>query len=227
MSKIARATQLIFGSNAGVNQIEQFGSLAAGSPVYTTSIATIQALSNYLVGWFGGVVGANLPAIEDLNALCYLFAYQLAYIFQAGISEWDSGTTYYTNSFVQSSGILYVSLVDTNLNNAVTDTTKWKLYNTNQISVKTTTYVIVQTDDVILADPTAGSFSVTLPAAASTSKGKRFTVKNIATNGNQVTLTGNAAELIDTANTLILNSNAGMDSATVVNSSTQTQFYLV
>lgn len=120
---------LIFASNAGANQLEQFGSLAAGSPVYVTpdaaAIPIIQALSNYLEGWFGGVVGSNLPAIEDMNAMFYLFAYQLAYNFQAGIAEWDAGTTYYQNSLVTSGSDIYRSLTDTNLNNPVTDATNW------------------------------------------------------------------------------------------------------
>lgn len=128
MSKITRKTQKLFGSTAGANQIEQFGSLAGGTPVYTTDIATIQALAAWLEGWYGGVVGANLPAIQDLNALCYVFAYQLCYMMQSGIPEWDAATTYYTGSLVTAvgTGQIYVSLTDTNLNNAVTDSTNWR-----------------------------------------------------------------------------------------------------
>ncbi len=129
MSKITRETMLIFASSAGANQLEKFGSLANGTPVYvnpdSTGVAAIQSLSNYLEGWFGGVVGSNLPAIQDLNALCFLFAYQLAYIFQAGVAEWDAGTTYYTGSFVQSSGTLFTSLQDNNTNHAVSDPAWW------------------------------------------------------------------------------------------------------
>lgn len=129
MAKIARKTQLAFGSSAGVNQIGQFGSYAAGSVAYTTDPAVIQALSNYLTGWFGAVVGGNSPAIEDMNALCFLFAYQLGYVLQQGVGEWDSGTTYYAGSIVQDAGglgNLYVSLTNTNLNNALSSTTNWK-----------------------------------------------------------------------------------------------------
>lgn len=130
MSRLTRYTQQIFGSTAGLNQMAEFGSLAASDPqLYSGSTITpaiIQTLSNYLSGWFGAVMGGNSPAIEDMNSLCYLFAYQLAYILQAGVPEWDSGTTYYTGDLVQSSGILYVSLSDTNLNNNPTsDTTHW------------------------------------------------------------------------------------------------------
>lgn len=100
MTKIARAVQKIFGSNAGFQQIAQFGSLAASAPTFTTDPTTIQALSNYLVGWFSGVEATNSPAIEDMNALCYLFAYQLSYIFQAGIGEYNAATTYYMGSLI-------------------------------------------------------------------------------------------------------------------------------
>ncbi len=126
MTKIARAPQKIFGSTAISGQLKQIGSLAAGTPLTTTNPTTMQALSNYLGGWFDCVVGSNSPAIEDMNALCYLFAYQLAYGFQAGIAEWDAATTYYTGSFAQNgNGVSYVSVVDTNLNHAVTDRSKW------------------------------------------------------------------------------------------------------
>ena len=125
MARLSRVTQSIFGSTAGFDQIAQFGSLAAGTPTFTTNIATIQSLSNYLAGWFNAVVGGNSPAIEDMNALFYLITTQLAYILQAGIPEWDAGTTYFTGNLVQSGGTTYVSLTNSNLNNAVTVTTSW------------------------------------------------------------------------------------------------------
>lgn len=127
MSKIARVVQKIFGSSAGVNQIAQFGSLAASAPAFTTNPATIQALSNYLTGWYGAVIGANSPAIEDMNALCYLYAYQLSYIMQAGIPEWDTDTVYYIGSLV-SDGLtgVWMSITNTNTGNPLTSTSNWR-----------------------------------------------------------------------------------------------------
>lgn len=130
MARLARYTQQLFASTAGVNQIAEFGAFAAGSPGNTYSGSTItpaiiQTLANYLQGWFAAVEGAYSPAIEDMNALFYLGFYQLCYGYQAGVPEWDSATTYYTGSIVQSSGVMYVSIVDTNLNQAITDSTKW------------------------------------------------------------------------------------------------------
>jgi alpha-tubulin suppressor-like RCC1 family protein len=127
MSKILRKVSKIFGSSAGTNQIAEFGSLAAGSPTFTTDPVVIQSLSNFLTGWFGAVVGANSPAIEDMNALCYLYAYQIAYLMQAGVPEYDATTTYYTGSLVNSAGSLYRSVVDNNTGNALSNSSYWAL----------------------------------------------------------------------------------------------------
>ena len=131
MAKIARKNMKIFGVNAGAQQRGVFGSLAAGLPAYSTDPETIQSLSNYEDGWFGAVLGNNSPAIQDMNALQFLFAYQLAYGFQAGIPEWDDATTYYAGSLVNAAGVVYVSIADDNLNNAVSDESKWSPYSTS------------------------------------------------------------------------------------------------
>lgn len=115
MAKITRKNQKIFGINSGLNQIGEFGSRFNGTPSYTTDPESIQDLSNYLIGWYAAVLGNNSPAMQDLNAICYLYAYQLAYIFQAGIPEWNTSTTYYTGSYVQKNGIVYRSLIDDNV----------------------------------------------------------------------------------------------------------------
>lgn len=128
MSKLTRAVMKVFGGTATVGQIKQFGSLAAAAPLSTTDPVVIQALSEFSDGWFAAVLGGNSPAIEDMNALCFLFARQLAYLGQTGIAEWDATTTYYIGSLATAvgTGVIYVSLTNTNLNNAVTDTAHWK-----------------------------------------------------------------------------------------------------
>ena len=140
MSRLARYTQKIFGSTAGSNQMATFGSEAAGFP-FTCDGATVtptivQGLSQYLSGWFSGVLGSFSPTIEDMNALFYLLSYQIAYLLQTGIPEWDSGTTYYVGDLVQDgSGQIYKSLTNSNLNNALTDATNWKVLLTDGIPV--------------------------------------------------------------------------------------------
>jgi len=125
MAKIDRKLMKVFGSTAGASELGVFGSLAAGSPTTTTDPETIQSLANYLEGWYSAVVGGNSPAIEDMNALHYLFGYQLAYLLERGVPEWNSLTTYYEDCFVSSGPDIYVSLTDNNLNNAVSNPTHW------------------------------------------------------------------------------------------------------
>jgi hypothetical protein len=130
---LTRYIQKIFASTSAADQIKKFGSLAAGAPANATTPAEVQELSNYLGGWPAAVLLNNSPALEDMNALQYLFSYQLAYLMQKGIAEWETGTTYYTGDIVRdSSGRIFISLADSNQGNAVTDQTKWKRYNPNE-----------------------------------------------------------------------------------------------
>jgi hypothetical protein len=211
MSKLSRETMLIFASTAGFEQLEQFGSLANGSPNYLTpvaaSIPTIQALSNYLEGWFGGVVGSNLPAIEDMNAIAFLFAYQLAYIFQAGIPEWDAGTTYFTGSLCTGvgNGIIYVSLQDNNTNNALSNISFWDVNGGGANLVnKSATYPLVAGDNgkTFLTNTSGGAVVYTLPAPA-----LNFKVK-FKDNGNaqvnNITINPHAAETIDGQSSIVM-----------------------
>lgn len=131
MSRLLRYTQQIFGSSAATDQMAEYGSLAAGTPLRysgsTITPAIVQGLSEYLSGWFSATIGVNSPAIEDMNSLCYLYAYQLAYSFQIGVPEWDSATTYYIGSIAQdSAGTLYSSKTNTNLNNPLVNGSDWQ-----------------------------------------------------------------------------------------------------
>lgn len=109
MAKLTRVTAKVFGGSAGSTQVGVFGSLAAGSPTFTNSPSAVQSLSNWALGWFGGVLGGNSPAIEDLNGFCFVDSYQIAYMLQAGIPEYDASTTYYQYSVTQNNGIIFQS----------------------------------------------------------------------------------------------------------------------
>lgn len=126
MAKLSRIFQKIFGVNAGLGEIGQFGSLAEGSPTTTTDPNVIQSLSRFQGGWNDAIIGNNSPAIEDVNALWFLAYRQLAYMFENGVSEWDDETNYFIGSIVNDTGTLYYSLVNDNLNNLVSDGTKWR-----------------------------------------------------------------------------------------------------
>lgn len=126
MSKILRKTAQIFASTSGLDQVANFGTFAQGSPTFSTDPAAIQT-AQFLNGWFSAVLGNNSPTMEDMNAVLYVLAYQAAYCLQEGVPEWDSATTYYIGSFVQVSSVVYVSTVDTNLNNTPPNNSYWQI----------------------------------------------------------------------------------------------------
>lgn len=122
MSKLTRVLLNVFGLTGDSSYFGKFGSRAAGSPVNTKDIATIQALSAYNTGLQDALnAGNKAPFLEDFNSLMYLKSYQLAYILQEGIPEWETGTTYYIGSIVKQTGTsnLYISLIDSNIGNAL------------------------------------------------------------------------------------------------------------
>lgn len=223
-TEIPRKAAKIFGSTAGFHQICQVGSFAAGGTVYTVDPDVIQALGNYLDGWFSCVVGNNSPTIQDMNALCFLFSYQIACILQGGIPNWNAETEYFTGNYVRDNGVLFVSLVDNNLNQPRTDATKWRAAGGVMRTVTTAETATIY-DEYLRLDPTAATFIETLPSCALTPKGKRITLKNIANNGNPVTVKGFGSELVEWANTLVLDSTtAGVgasESVELINTGTK------
>lgn len=127
MARLARITQKLFGSSAGANQFSKFGSLAAGTPEFTTDPSLMQSLTQFLTGWYGAVVGNKSPPIQDMNTLFYLAFYQLCYLLQAGVPEWDTGTEYFQGDVVNVGGDLFASRTDNNLgNDPSTDVVNWR-----------------------------------------------------------------------------------------------------
>lgn len=128
MAKITRKNMTVFGLNAGFEQIAQFGSLNASAPAFSTDVNTIISLANWGEGWFNAVEAVNSPAIEDVNAVDYVFGWQIAYMLQEGVAEWLATTTYYTGSLANDgTGNIYKSIADTNLNNALSNASFWQL----------------------------------------------------------------------------------------------------
>ena len=133
MSKITRVTQKQFGLNGLATYFGQFGSLASGTPVTTKDPKEIQNTTAFLTGWTAETVATNRPALEDFNGLDFLKFYQLGYILQQGVPEWDSATTYYIGSIVNDTantaglgvGVLLKSKIDDNLNNVLSNSTAW------------------------------------------------------------------------------------------------------
>ena len=128
MTRIARKEQKIFAENATNNGV--FGSLQANDPTISSDPDTIQGRPAFALGWDEATYSAEkLPPLEEFQALQYLFSRQLAYLFQEGIPEWNASTTYYKGSLVKTiSGTdiaIFSSLIDSNVNNQTSDTTKW------------------------------------------------------------------------------------------------------
>lgn len=80
---------------------------------------------------------------------------------------------------------------------------------------------LASTDRVVLLNPTSASFSQALPALADMPTDFIVTLKNIATNGNTVTLDGDGSEQIDLVDTLVLGSDPVMDSVTLMKTATR------
>lgn len=120
MAKIARKNQKIFASGASNNG--QFGSAQSGTKVTDTDLDVLQALAAFLSGWTSATLtGENLPTLEEMQALHYITTTQIAYLFQEGVAEYNTDTSYYINSIVKKTGTyeLYGSKIIDNLGNAL------------------------------------------------------------------------------------------------------------
>jgi len=109
MSKITRVLQKVFAGSA--TDIGVFGSGATGDKTLSTDVSTLQGLGAWLTGWATATIGAKkFPPLEEMNALHYVETTQLAYLFQEGVPEYNSSTTYYIGSVVKKTGTfeLYV-----------------------------------------------------------------------------------------------------------------------
>lgn len=128
MAKITRKTAYIFAENAASNDVEQFASKQqTGTPNYTSDPAIIQALSAWGDGWSQALNPTNNSEYkQDRNGVDLVATYQIAYILQQGIAEWDSGTTYYEYSFVSYNGQIYISTANDNLNNTPGSSSQWQ-----------------------------------------------------------------------------------------------------
>lgn len=128
MSKLTRVFQKQFGVDAGNSDVGIFGSLAASNPQYSKDPETIQSLNAFLTGWAAETIANNRPALEDFNAIDFLTFYQLCYLLQTGVAEWNAETTYYIGSIVNDgTGVLYKSLANDNIDNdPTTEADKWE-----------------------------------------------------------------------------------------------------
>ena len=202
MSKIVRKIAKLFGATSAYHQVAQFGSLAVGSPVYSTDPATIQALGPWSDGWFSAVLGNNSPTIEDMNAFCLVMAYQIAYLMQQGVAEYDATTAYYPGSLVNDgSGNIY-NCITANTGQPLSSYSYWQLASGNIQTITVDSAVYAQCgENYIMCNTAANHIYVTLPAIAGVPLGTKFTIKNIAVvGGHTVTVRGSGTDAIDNNN---------------------------
>lgn len=136
MAKITRVYQGLFGVNGDQAHFGQFGSRAAGSPVFTKDPSSIQSLTAFTQnGWLDAINAGNIaPFLEDMNGLMLLIFRQLGYLMQEGIAEWDVSTSYYVGSIVKKTGTFefYSSAVNDNVGNGLPNQTSngnWNFVN--------------------------------------------------------------------------------------------------
>lgn len=205
MAKLPRITQKIFGKNAPANQITTFGSIKAGTPVYTQSPSQIMN-ANFEEGWSAAVEGDYAPYRQDRNAVDTTITQQLAYLFQEGIPEWDAGTTYYKGSVVKvvngNALTFYKSIADNNTAN-VNTTTSWhkmlEINASNQIvspSINTPTISGGSMSNGTFTNPTfSGTVNIPLASQSSSTNSTIAAsigwVNNPATSTNVVHRSGN------------------------------------
>lgn len=216
MAKITRVFQKIFAGSAAATDggLSEFGSFAAGSSVFSTDPTVIQSLAAWLSGWNAAIVGQDSPCLEDLNSAFFLAYRQIAYIFQAGVAEWNTSTIYYIGSLVQSAGIVYVSITDDNTSNAITDRTKWRFFGSTIASFSSGGYTASAADQIIIWDGSSGE-TVTLPSAASMIS-KVYTIKNFSTTAGTLTVILNGADTIDGGIGFFTGTLAAMESVSLV-----------
>ena len=209
MAKITKEPQKIFcGGLTPTNNIAVFGSLKAGSPSYSGDPSTIQSAA-YSLGWADAVVANEAPALQDMNALFFNDSYQLSYIMQQGGSiEWDAATIYFIGSYANDgTGGIFVSLTDNNLNNALTDGTKWSRVAgsvpRNISSATSATFA-----DLLIQATGSSAYTLSLPAPTTLQTGKQFVIKSFITGGNNLTVNVTGGALIDGQATQILSLNS-------------------
>lgn len=123
-----RKYQKIFGGSlTPTGNISVYGTKKEGNVSYSDNLDLIQS-NNWLLGMIGGTSADKAPYLQDLNGIFYTITKQLAYIFQAGISEWESQTEYVANkSFVSYGGKIYVAKQNSTNKQPDTELNYWEV----------------------------------------------------------------------------------------------------
>lgn len=71
-----------------------------------------QQINSFFKRGWGMVSGSDQPSLQDFNALAFTLSQLIAYLYQRGVSEFNSDATYYEHSAVIYDGNLWLAKVD-------------------------------------------------------------------------------------------------------------------
>jgi hypothetical protein len=138
--------------------------------------------------------------LEDVNNNVQWTVDNITY--SIGLTVWNANTVYSQGNIVIDTsgfGLLYVSLINNNQGNALTNVSDWGLYNAHVRTVSSNTSLAV-TDNLVRSNSTSGNLTHTLPACSTTPVGKEIIIKDVGTGGNATSVQGNGSDLIDGSN---------------------------
>lgn len=119
------------------------------------------------------------------------------------VSAWSSTVSYSQGQIVQDSsgfGLFYVSLINNNVNNALSSVSSWRRLGGNIRTISTGQTLLI-TDELVRSNSTAGNLLHTLPPCSTTPIGTKISVKDVGTGGNYTQAKGSDSDLIDGVNT--------------------------
>ena len=139
MAKLDRKDVKIFAENSKETLITEFRTEdSEGSTASFSRDPDVIQNENYSQGWVNDTNNLNTKIYgEDLNAVNYVLSYLLKYLYENGIAEWKSTTTYYQNSICKVDNALYLSLQNNNIGNDPTSTVSyWKSIPLENVSIE-------------------------------------------------------------------------------------------
>lgn len=181
---LSRVFQKIFGKNAESTDMGIVGSKANNNPQTSKDLALIQSLSNWESGMRNVVTTSNAPCLQDHNSLFYVITSQLAYLFQAGIAEWESQTEYFADiSYVSYGGKIYVAKQNSTNKQPDTELSYWEVVDktnflNNGLSFEST-YTYKKNDCVNYTDKYGNTIKVFSLADNNTQEPTEQTVYNV------------------------------------------------
>lgn len=172
----------------------------SGSTGTTNTNPVVLDAYGYADVWLDPTLDYKL-ILEDSNNKVLWTVDNVSY--PTGLTTWNTNATYQAGAIVidtSGTGMLYVSLVNNNQGNALTDVSAWRVFDGNIRTVSVNTTLLI-TDNLLRSNSTSGSLTHTLPACSTTPIGKRIAILDVGTGGNSTSVKGNGSDTIQGNNT--------------------------